>query len=417
MLARKIMTKTYRYIDFVSKMFERLEFDINEIESFFDLTLKNVERLDMNLGDQHNGESTVIIEFENSNKIVYKPTNIGITSAYNQFLNWININLDEDLKTFRVIDKDTYGWLEFVEHLECDSINDVKCYYQRAGVLLGVAYFLNAKDVHFENIIAHGNSPVFIDHETIIGPILKKLYKGEEESKSNFSGTILETNLLPIKEINIPHYIYGFGSSIQLESNFTVLKLKNPNQDRMSIMPEEEIKKLYKSNKPLHNQKIENLIDYQLEFMIGFQKLYELILKNKVYLLSANSPVINFCNFKIRFINRPTKVYNKILNILNRPEYLSDSLKYGIKLELLARVYATSNNWSPILDFEREQMLLNDIPVFYINTLDNNVKLSNGESIDIIQLNAVESVYHKIKNACLGDFNNQIKLISDSIKL
>jgi type 2 lantibiotic biosynthesis protein LanM len=418
MLVRKMMTITQRYVDFISKVFNRLESDKKEIESCFNLTIQEINKIYLNLGDQHNGESTLIIEFEHSNKIVYKPTNGDITNAYNSFISWVNENLDENLKTFKVISKKTYSWLEFVEYLPCDSINEVKTYYEKAGILLGVAYFLNANDLHFENVIASGNCPVFIDHETIVSPKLKTIYKGSKESKHIISETVLETGLLPIQFSTSPYYTFGYGSSsMSLESITNVSKIKNPNRDDMVLISEMQTIQNYKSNKPIFNGKIENIVHYEKELERGFQKLYNLILNDKNYLLSKNSPIISFHNSSIRFINRATNVYFKILKMLNKPEYLADSIKYGIKLEVLARVYIAAGNYSPIVNHEREQMLLNDIPVFYINTSDNSIDLPSGKNIKIIESNVVENISEKIEKACVYDFKEQIFLIKDSIKL
>lgn len=415
-LAKKLVSKTDKYIQFITNIFTRFEADKSDLEVLLNKKLDSVFKIYFNSGDLHNGESTVIIEFKNENKIVYKPSNIGITKAYNQFLNWINISLKQDLKTFKILDKETYGWIEFVENSPCSTIDDVQLYYERAGILLGIAYFLNSRDFHFENIIASGNSPVLIDHETILNPLIA-LQKGDETYHDTISGTVLESSLLPIKSLELPYYMYGFGSSTLLEGKIQMLKIKDYNKDTMAVIAEIEDKKLYKSNKPLFNNSIENLADYEEEFKTGFEKLYHLILENKEYLQSETSPIINFYNFKIRFINRQTKVYSKILKFLNKPEYLSDAIKYGIKLEILAKAYLVLNNWSSLLDFEREQMLQDDIPVFYIDALDNTINIPHKKSVNLIERNAIENIYDKLRNASIEDFKNQMMLIDDSIKL
>ena len=419
MLARQLSTKTDRFLKFTTNLFKKFKADKAEIECFFNTKLGEISQLNLNSGDQHNGESTVIFEFDNTYKIVYKPTNLAVTFAYNQFLGWVNKSLGEELKSFNVIDKKTYGWLEFVEHVECKTSSDVKLYYERAGILVGVAYFLNARDYHFENVIASGNCPVLIDHETTILPTIKifNTQTIKDDSNKSLTGTILESLLLPVKNQGVPIYACGLGSSIELEYNCPVQRIENCNKDTMQKAQEMVLKNLYKYNKPRLNNKIENLIDYQSEFKTGFDKIYNLILENKNLLLSKNSPFEYFRDLKIRFINRQTGVYFKILRLLNQPEYLGDATKYGLKLELLARAYATIGNWSSILNSEREQMLLGDIPVFYITTISNNLVLENGQIVDILNLNALESINSKIKKADLDDYQYQMSLIQEAITL
>lgn len=417
MLARKLSKKTSDYIAFITTVFRRLETDKPDLELLLDKKFGQLRKIHLSSGDQHNGESTVIIEFENAQKIVYKPTNLSITNSYNVFLNWINENLDENLKTFKILDKGVYGWLEFIENSPCTTIDDVKQYYERAGILLGVTYFLNAKDFHCENIIASGNSPVLIDHETILSPALKQLNGENQESQGAIFRSVFEASLLPTRHLNLPYYMYGFGSSEMLESDFPVLKIKDANKDSMTVISEMETQKLYKLNKPFLNNSVVNLVEYEEEFKAGFQKLYHLILKNKKHLQSEYSPLTNFHSSKIRFINRHTKVYAKILKFLNKPEYLADSIKYGIKLEILAKAYTSFDNGGPILHAEREQMLQDDIPVFYINALDNCINFPNKKSMNLIKRSAIENIQDKVKNASTEDFDNQLMLITDSVKL
>lgn len=175
-------------------------------------------------------------------------------------------------------------------------------------------------------------------------------------------------------------------------------------------------KKLYKKNKPILNNKIEPLVNYQHEFKIGFENMYKFILNNKTHLLSKNSPINYFENIKIRFINRRTSVYFKLLKLLNKSEYLKDPIKYGLKLELLARAYNINGNWLSLLSSERKQMLLGDIPAFYVNTLTNSIITSN-EEVRILQLNAIDNIKSKIMKAGMDDFQHQIGLINEVITL
>ena len=417
MLARKLSKKTSDYIHFITNIFRRFEVDKSDLEILLNIKFGKIVKLHLSSADQHNGESTVIIEFENAFKIVYKPTNLGITNSYNHFLNWINEKLQQKLKTFKILDRQNYGWLEFIESSQCDTIEDIKLYYERAGILLGVTYFLNAKDFHCENIIASGNSPVLIDHETILSPALGKLNEEISELENNLSRTIFDASLLPTKYLDLPYYMYGFGSSGLLESDFPVLKIINANKDSMTVVTEIEKKKLYKLNKPFFNDSVENLISYEKEFTTGFENLYNLILDNKKELQSQDSPITNFYTAEIRFINRHTKVYSKILQFISKPEYFSDPIKYGLKLEILSRAYKVVDYCSPILDFEREQLLKDDIPAFYIGALDKSIHFPNKKELNLIKRNAIENIYDKLENASLEDLHNQKVLIADSIAL
>lgn len=415
MLARILVTKTHRNIVFISKLLVRLEKDYEEIENEFKIKLGDLKDILLNAGDKHNGEATVILKFNNDCKIVYKPTDLEITNAYNVLLDWVNDNLETNLKKFKILSKGKYGWMEFVEHTECKTITEIKEYYEKAGIIMGLAYFLSTRDYHFENVIASGNSPVLIDHETIIGPKIK--YRIKKDTKK-FEHSILESLLLP-SDGTKDREICGFGSVIQKKTETIISpKIVNINMDTMKKVPQLIVQNNDLKHIP-HLNKIPHYIeDYKEEFKSGFSKLYNSILDNKTFLLSNKSPIYNFENKKIRFLIRNTEVYAKLLMILSKPEYLQNNILYGIKQEALARAYVTSENLNiALLKSEREQMTLSDIPAFYTNTLSDYLILENGEKVDLFEMNAIDSLKSKIDLACVENHNEQIKIIEESLSL
>lgn len=57
--------------------------------------------------------------------------------------------------------------MEEVTWEACENRDEVKAFYIRAGVLAAAAYILGIGDLHYENIIAHGEFPVIVDVETL----------------------------------------------------------------------------------------------------------------------------------------------------------------------------------------------------------------------------------------------------------
>lgn len=418
MLARKLTTKTYRYASFAIELFKRLSKDKAEIAYCFKQKLQRLTTVSLNAGDQHNGETTVILEFENAQKIVYKPGDAAVTDAYNNVLRWVNYNLDETLKTFEAINKGCYSWLQFVSFEACNKEQDIQLFYKRAGILVGITYFLNSRDYHYENIIAAGNCPVIIDHETIVGPNTSDNYFVSQngESLETIVGTVLESLLLPIEIKEFPPYAGGLGSSRFLQTNAYETKIIYPNKDNMKRVVRLVLTKLFKQNKPHLNDKVKNLINYQKEFKDGFTILYQLIQEKKDFLLSKSSPLVAFKSLKIRYICRNTFLYFKILKYLNNPEYLGDAMRYGIKLELISRAFLDNKSIRGLLDSERAQMLMGDIPAFYTNTLTKELVLHNGKRIEFFKLNSMDSIKEKILKASSRDYDHQVKLLNQVIE-
>lgn len=175
MLARRLSSATLSFVAFATNLLHRFAQDWPMIAQQFHLPPEPglISRIELDIANQHAGESTAILHLDHGCRIVYKPGSGAVTIAYNKFLQWVNDKIQAGLRSFRVIDQKEYSWLEFVLHQPCDTEEQVKHHYERAGMLLGITYFLGSTDYHYENVIASGDCPVLIDHETIIGPLLK----------------------------------------------------------------------------------------------------------------------------------------------------------------------------------------------------------------------------------------------------
>lgn len=402
-LARRLVVSTDQHIRFIVRFVERFAKDKAEIEYVLQCKLPQLAKLHLGQGDLHHGESTIILEFINHNKVVYKPRNVSVTLAYNKLLDWVNQQLNEQLIGFQVVDKGSYGWLEFIERKDCRSRQEVARYFERAGILLGITYFLNAIDCHYENLIAAGDCPVLIDHETIISAKTKGIQTipHSHAQSTILVDTVLSSMLLPNRLYKNLAYASGFGSSVSEKPSAT---------QGLAINATEQ-------NKPKLNGRIMRLIDYEQEFKAGFHKLFHLMVRERAYLFSEGSVLHNFADRPVRFINRPTNVYFQILKSLDKAQYLSDATKYGLRLEVLARAFLKSGNWSEILASERTQMLAGDIPIFTINSSAGVLTLDNGKQIDLIECSAMQNLLRKLHLTTDEDYENQIRLIDESVAL
>jgi len=409
LLAKKIAMKTNRFSEFVCNFFERFENDKNELLIFFQIEKLQIEKLEFESGDFHNGEATVLVFFKGNKKVIYKPRNISITNPYNSLINWINLKLKINLRTFKIIDKMDYGWIEFIYNKEIDSIDQIKNYYYLAGVLCGVTYFLNSRDFHEENVIATNNGPVLIDHEMIFGAKIK-YNKGSSNEAS-----IFESMLLPaIKE---KHFKNGYGNSKRKDRSEFYIKIVHPNSYKMEQIPQIRNKiKEKKKNLPHYNSKPQNLKNYKANFISGFVKVYNLFKNEKSFLLSNNSPILYFKNKSIRHILRPTRVYVKLLKQLTKVDVLANPAKYELKLEQLSRAFLNNHSKFNLMELERNQLMCGDIPIFLSNTSSKTVSLETGKFVNIFENTAVENVISRVRNACEFDLEKQIENINLSFK-
>ena len=145
--------------------------DLGEIRTTIGKELDMIVSIETNLGDSHNGGKSVLIFVDsNNNKIVYKPRELAPEKLFLHIINWINSTnfIKYELKAPKLLDKKSYGWQEFIEYKSCMSEEEVKAYFYRVGIFLALFYVTRCGDLHYENIIAHGEFPMFVDMETIM---------------------------------------------------------------------------------------------------------------------------------------------------------------------------------------------------------------------------------------------------------
>lgn len=401
-LNEKLNTKTLNFSCHISKIFNHFQKDIESIVKTFHLN-KNVQKLEIievkaSLGDGHNGEGTALVLLSDGTKLIYKPRNVEVTNSYNIFIDWVNSSLDVDLKTFNVLNRDEYGWLEFVKNEEVNSEEELEEYYYKAGMLLAITLFLGSKDYHRENIIASGKNPVLIDHETIIQPFFenKSLRSWDEENKiTHFS--VLESALIINSGSGVPSEFTGFGVTGQLEITEVDKKVINPNTIDSKRVTRFTTRKLVEKNVPIYKGNYVFANQYKENFKNGFSAVYDLLLKSKEELKSSTSPIEEFRDKEVRYVWRPTFVYFKILKYLRNPAFMLSFEAYQSKLyELLSKAYKGEHmdEYRFILDFEMNQMLNGDIPIFSLGSLENY--LGDNSTFKIFERNCLENIYHRI---------------------
>lgn len=415
-LDEKLKTKCINFSLHLCKIVHRFQSDLQDITKVFcphnSLNIKIVD-IQLSLGDGHNGEGTALVQLSDGTKLIYKPRNVEVTNSYNNFIDWVNSNLEVDLKTFKVLNCGDYGWLEFVKHEEVDFEEELEEYYYKAGMLLAITLFLGSKDYHRENIIASGKNPVLIDHETIIQPYLENesVHSWDEEHKiPHFS--VLESALIINSNTGVPPDCAGFGVAGQIEITEADKEVINPNTLNSKRVTRFNTRKLVDKNVPVYKGNYVFANQYKENFKNGFSVAYDLFLKSKEYLKSENSPVKLIKDRVIRYVWRPTFVYFKILKYLRNPAFMFSFEVYQSKLyELLSKAYKGEhmNEYLFILDFEMKQMLKGNIPIFSLGSNENY--LEGKTSLKIFERNCLQNIYHRIDLLSEEHKNEQIGYI------
>lgn len=129
---------------------------------------------ELGLSDPHNGRRTVSrLLFAVGPPLIYKPRATTMEAAFSRLAGWV-ATIEPDLapRAPGVLERDGYGYCQFVAHGPCDRAEDVQRFYVRLGALTQLLATLRTTDCHAENIVADRDWPVLVDAETLLHPHL-----------------------------------------------------------------------------------------------------------------------------------------------------------------------------------------------------------------------------------------------------
>ena len=413
-LAKLLSMHTDYWIQSTSKLIKRLQSDFNEFDaSFFSLhfdslsdeeIVKMIVGLQLDLSDPHEkGQSVTIVEFNNGEKVVYKPKSVMAEQSFGMFVEWINARVELQLKYLPVIDKGGYGWAKYIKHSLCENNEEISRFYFRIGMFSALLYVLRGMDYHNENLIAHGEYPFFIDHEMLFYPIyvdsenteLVAKSKSKSDVQSGYYESILNTRLYPIVEKRVNGSISDVSAvgHCSTDKNNTHL--------------------------PVNDCAIHDPSKYLIDITDGFKVVYKIIRENKDNLLSRSGLASYFSQSSYRYNIRSTSSYLSINNL----SINSEAFKSGINF--CNRIHAAQNKMKAVFyrvvpsDILLEEMKILsrlDVPRFTIYSADRHLLSPDHKRFtEIFKYSGCELVEQRVMDMSDSDLCNQIKYIEDSI--
>ncbi|ABO67414.1 type 2 lanthipeptide synthetase LanM family protein [Geobacillus thermodenitrificans] len=424
-LVRILIEFILNKIDSIVESIYRFLKDRSELVHIFHLSDDDIlTSLTLQSGDSHNnGRSVIIFQFSSKKKIVYKPRSLSIDLHFQQFLEWINGKKPSlQLKTITILNKDQYGWQEFVEYKPCSSNNELSRFYERQGNYIAILYILNATDFHFENLIANGEHPVLIDLEGLVQNTVKlprKASSAYDIAFSKLTDSVLSTGMLPatFMQANIYDFdLSGLGGDEGQPTGLETFTIENPLTDEMRVIKVPAFSQSSKNKPYLKEEKEIAVTDYSSEIIKGFREMYTLLLHNKKELLSQNGPIYLFKGDKVRIILRSTQVYSTFLDSSFHPDYLKDGYERERLINFLWIGKENHPEYQDAIMYECRDILNGDIPYFYCYTDSSDLY----HPIGIVKHNffyesSFNSLLEKVKMINEEDLNFQIEILTNSL--
>ena len=297
--------------------------------------------------DRHRKQQSVLICFSCGNKLIYKPVDLLPDLLFGEFVAFLDLGKQHDLRTLNVLPKGEYGWMEYVHRKACNSLVKVKNFYRRAGVLLAVADALNYTDGHCENLIADGEFPILIDNET--------LFQNYEKSVAQ-QKNILSTLLIQKTTEDSIH----LNSALQAPSGIKLEYLEthplNDHTDQIEIRyfginPSEH------HHSPLFENRLHQVSDYVQEVIEGYAYAYDRISCKLVDIIHNDKWWERVGKAQSRIVIRETMSYAYLLRRIQQPENMTLSSSETVLREKLGATIYT--------DYEVADLLSLNIPYFY----------------------------------------------------
>ncbi len=202
-LARLLVEAIERWTTTSLELLERLCADWEAILATFlpDKEPGPLVEVQVGKGDTHRGgRSVTILTWQSGFRLVYKPHSLAIDLHFQELLLWLNsLGYQPAFRPLTILERQTHGWVEYVQFAPCSSVDEVERFYRRQGGYLALLYALESGDFHAENLIAVGEHPILIDLEALFQPrpALDEQIKQEYPGMETMDRSVLRIGLLP----------------------------------------------------------------------------------------------------------------------------------------------------------------------------------------------------------------------------
>lgn len=419
-LGRLLATTIQCWVTATSEMFVRLSKDIQAIEA----TLNDAEPLGMltglqaGLSDPHRGHRSVAaLRFASGAAIMYKPRSMEVDSAFYGLVRTLNDwGLEPQLPTRRHVARKGYGWENHVRHQPCADPAGVARFYRQHGAYLMLMYLLGGTDFHRDNVIAHGDQPIFVDLEALF-------HQSKSSDGSSYAAlravdeSVLGSYLLPLW-VNGPQgaiELSGLGGAEGQAVPHQVPAWESPATDEMR---EGRVSAAIgaSANLPLLDGRAVGPEQYMAEIVQGFRSAYGLLVKHRNQLTDEAGPLHAFAAVETRHILRPTQIYYRLLRDSVHPDHLRDAVSRDMLLDRLWLIRSSDELDARVIVAETDDLRDGDIPAFTTKPGSRSIWTSAGAEVcEYFPESGMTRALARLDGLGDRDCNRQVALIHSAM--
>ncbi len=378
-----------------------------------------LNELNFGAGDSHRDGSTVAIAGGVGWRVVYKPRSLAIDNALRCFIAELACHHGSALhmRVPEAMDCGDYGWVEFVPHRFAAGNEELLSFYRGLGHLLALMRLVSGSDLHAENVIAQGGSPVVVDCETLFTPKIPPSPSGYgrayDRAGELIARTVLSAGLLPGRAVGLGWRGVDLSAVGMLPGEQPMqrqLGILNAGSDNAHIGPifvEAPLSQNHPSPRPA-------LGDYWPEVLRGFDELTTTLQRlDAAGILGPRLRVFENC--RIRVVLRATEVYAEIGRMLWHPASLHNpeparQRAFGL-LEKMAANVSVAPSDPAVINAEIDELLEGDIPYFSAVAREGRLH-GPGGTYWLPPCDLVEAALGDWRNA---DFSLERKVIQASL--
>ncbi len=425
-LAKFILAATRQWLEASMEFLTRLCEDWQNIRKKFELRgTDRLVRYQAGAGDPHNsGRSVAIVGFSSGLKLVYKPRPVSVDRHFQELVKWLNDRGDHrPFRTPAVMECGQYGWVEHVAARPCKSAAEVRDFYRQMGGWVALFYGLRAKDLHHENFIACGQTPVPVDVECLFQPALGHFgpYPASEDpARRLVEETVLQSDILPQRTWRSDQAAEGVDLGALDGPAGTLSAHRMPVMEQNGTDAIRLVRKRVRlpasNNTPNLNGASLKLADYGDEIVDGFEQVYRLLMDHRDSLLALEGPLQAFSQDQVRLIFISTQAYANLLNDGFHPHMMRDGLERGLLFDRLWNLARPSPRDVRLVRSEQSALERGDIPLFFTAPSSRNICAGSDVCIaNGLELSGLDAVRQRIGDLTEADLVRQKWLITATV--
>lgn len=296
------------------------------------------------------GKSVVMVCTDRGKRFFYKSHSLDNEIFWQELLSAIHRDLGMEEFHYAVLEKGDYGWAQEVTCQECVDQKAVMAFYERMGILGAAAYVLGMGDLHYENLIAHGEFPVIVDTETLFGQT-GPLYRWKEKPDAFYSA--LDTALFPGGAADCQTAGMTGGAGRGYVERIPVIQKDKTSEICVTYG---KVRLLKGKNRAIYQGMAVGWEGYEREIIGGFERAYRWFLEHRDAVLGKISSRKG--TLRGRFVSGHTQLFALGISASTHPTLMKESFGRCSYFRTLCKD-RTLGKW------EAQAMLLGDIPCFY----------------------------------------------------